>query len=97
MVACAFCVGGWWWEKHGRHWLRVAAYSGEGAFGRLWRWRRAARTTARRRGFSSGLFVVLRPGLTEPVGTSSKNVGTGRTGPDRFRFRPVPNRSKFKI
>ena len=24
-------------------------------------------------------------------------VRTGQTGPDRFRFRPVPNRPKFKI
>jgi hypothetical protein len=32
----------------------------------------------------------LTPGLTE-------QVGTGPTGPDRFRFRPVPNQYKFKI
>jgi hypothetical protein len=39
----------------------------------------------------------FRAGLTEPVGTSPETVGIGPTGPDRFRFRPVPNRSKFKF
>jgi hypothetical protein len=29
--------------------------------------------------------------------TGPETVGIGPTSPDRFRFRPVPNRSKFKI
>jgi hypothetical protein len=37
------------------------------------------------------------PGVTELVGTGPETVWTGRTGPDRFWFRPVPNWSKFKI
>jgi hypothetical protein len=40
---------------------------------------------------------VPRPGLTKLVGTGAKTVGTGRTGPDRFRFQSVHNRSKFKF
>jgi hypothetical protein len=36
-------------------------------------------------------------GFTEPVGSGPETVGSGPIGPDRFRFRPVPNRSKFKI
>jgi hypothetical protein len=30
------------------------------------------------------------PGFTEPVVTGPKTAGTGPTGPDRFRFWPVP-------
>jgi hypothetical protein len=41
--------------------------------------------------------LVVKAGVTEPVGTGPETVGTGPTGPDRFRFRPVPNRSKFKF
>ena len=37
------------------------------------------------------------PWLTLPVGTGPVWPVTGQTGPDRFRFRPVPNRSKFKF
>ena len=43
------------------------------------------------------LAAVPQPGLTLPVGTGPVWPVTGQTGPDRFRFRPVPNRPKFKI
>jgi hypothetical protein len=46
---------------------------------------------------SASSFQRRQPGFTEPVGTGPETVGTGPTGPDQFRFRPVPNRSKFKI
>jgi hypothetical protein len=37
------------------------------------------------------------PGLTEPVGTGSETMGTGRTGSDQFRFRSVPTGPNLKI
>jgi hypothetical protein len=51
-------------------------------------------------GRAAGPWAVwksIRAGLTEPVGTGPETVGTGPTGPDRFRFRSVPNWSKCKI
>ena len=41
--------------------------------------------------------VGLDPGLTEPSVTGPVWPVTGQTGPDRFRFGPVPNPLKFKI
>ena len=38
-----------------------------------------------------------RPGFTKPAGTGPVTAVTGLTGPDRFRFRPVLNRPKFKF
>ena len=38
---------------------------------------------------------LLHQGFTKPVGTGP--VVTGQSGPARFRFRPVLNRTKFKI
>jgi hypothetical protein len=35
--------------------------------------------------------------LIETVGTGPETVGTGPTGPYRFWFRPVPDRSRLKI
>ena len=40
---------------------------------------------------------VSFPGFTKPVGTGPVTAVTGLTGPDRFRFRPVRNRLKFKF
>ena len=37
------------------------------------------------------------PGLKKPAGTGPVTAVTGLTGPDRFRFRPVSNRPKFKF
>ena len=39
----------------------------------------------------------LESGLNLPTGTDPETAVTGQTGPDRFRFRPVSNRPKFKI
>ena len=39
----------------------------------------------------------LRAGLKKPAGTGPVTAVTGLTGPDRFRFRPVSNRPKFKF
>ena len=36
-------------------------------------------------------------GFTKPAGTGPVTAVTGLTGPDRFRFRPVLNRPKFKF
>jgi hypothetical protein len=41
-----------------------------------------------------GHGMSCQPGFTELVGTGLETVGAG---PDRFWFRSVPNRSKFKI
>jgi hypothetical protein len=49
--------------------------------------------TTHKRRISGGTAHGAR--FNEPVGTGPETVGTGPTGPDRFR--PVPNRSKFKI
>jgi hypothetical protein len=55
-------------------------------------------TCANRRRLGTRCYLCFSPpGLTEPVGTGPETVGTGPTGPDRFRFRPVPNWSKFKF
>jgi hypothetical protein len=32
-----------------------------------------------------------------PTGTGLETAVTGQTGPDRFQYRPVSNRPKFKI
>ena len=40
---------------------------------------------------------LLQPGFTKPVGTGPVWPVIGQIGPDRFRFGPVPNWSKFKI
>ena len=41
--------------------------------------------------------IVIGPGFFLPTGTGPKTAVTGQTGPDRFRYRPVSNRPKFKI
>jgi hypothetical protein len=64
-------------------WRKAARAGGECAVAAWHRPRGGQRVIPRR-------HTVLAAGLTE-------SVGTGPTGPDRFRFRPVPNRSKFKI
>ena len=39
----------------------------------------------------------MQAGFTKPAGTGPVTAVTGLTGPDRFRFRPVLNRPKFKF
>ena len=43
------------------------------------------------------VLCVLWAGFTKPAGTGPVTAVTGLTGPDRFRFRPVLNRPKFKF
>ena len=38
-----------------------------------------------------------KAGLKKPAGTGPVTAVTGLTGPDRFRYRAVRNRPKFKI
>ena len=40
---------------------------------------------------------LIWSGFFLPAGTGPETAVTGQTGPDRFRYRPVSNRSKFKI
>ena len=40
---------------------------------------------------------VLGAGLKKPAGTGPVTAVTGLTGPDRFRYRAVRNRPKFKF
>ena len=43
------------------------------------------------------MISCSHPGLNLPTGIGPDTAVTGQTGPDRFRFGTVSNRSKFKI
>ena len=47
--------------------------------------------------FETSFTNAMDAGLKKPAGTGPVTAVTGLTGPDRFRFRPVPNRPKFKF